>query len=583
MLLSRRLRGSYPTTGTHVVAAVLAAAVLAATVFAAAALAALWAGPAASASTHPRSRASATASHRATTASHRGWVKYYIVPPPKNGFQEFLYQIALETLGNGNLYPEIFQLNKGRPQPGGGALEDPTSILPGWILVLPASASGPGVRYGPLPAVPQSPVPSVTASGTSAPSAAASPSQVGAAGPVVASSSQVRVYAEIVTGILLALLTTIAGLLIARWRHRKADDGPRLGGARIPVQPAPSPPTMPGLDWPVALGSTTALGSPSWPGSPTALDPSAVPGEPGGPAAPAAPGAIGVTGESAWPDYLTAGPAHSTAVERTGVNIASRAVTGAQNADPVDGRPQLTEAGSTVIGGTVPLFSPVALRILGAQRSSAQLAETTVTTQEHEVALGDDRIQVVLAEAPAVSHDGRPQSGRSWLAATPYLVWAPLPYDIPDDGIAFACVGAGDEGCLFIDLAAAPGAVAIRGDGDAAARLAESIAHQLCMAAAAGRPCSVIVIGDALPEPHPADAVWVARLQDLELAPPPGSADGTEIVICELRSNEDAFALARYVSSSDRRVIPVVLADLPDAPWSLTARPGRRLSTAPQP
>jgi hypothetical protein len=224
-------------------------------------------------------------------------------------------------------------------------------------------------------------------------------------------------------------------------------------------------------------------------------------------------------------------------------------------------------------------LSPVALRILGARRSSAQLAETAdMPVQRHELALGDDRIQVVLAQAPApaASHDGKPRNSRTWLTSTPYLVWSPLPYDTPDDGIAFACLGAGDEGCLFIDLAAAPGAVAIGGDGGAPGRLAESVAHQLCMGAAAGRGCIVIAIGDALPEPQPSGAAWVASLRDLGSALlPPGPDDGTEVVFCKLNSNEDAFALARYVSSAQRRVVPVVLADLPDAPWSFTAQPSR--------
>ena len=45
----------------------------------------------------------------------------------------------------------IFKLNKDRLQPDGGRLENPTVIDPGWILVLPSNASGPGVHYGPLP------------------------------------------------------------------------------------------------------------------------------------------------------------------------------------------------------------------------------------------------------------------------------------------------------------------------------------------------------------------------------------------------------------------------------------------------
>jgi hypothetical protein len=226
-----------------------------------------------------------------------------------------------------------------------------------------------------------------------------------------------------------------------------------------------------------------------------------------------------------------------------------------------------------------PAFSPVALRILGAQRSTAQLAEKgDMPVQRHQVALGDDRIEVVLTEAPAGGHDGKSRGGHTWLTATPYLVWTPLPYDAPDGGTAFACLGAGDEGCLFIDLAAAPGAIAIGGDRAAATRLAESIAHQLSLAAISGQPVIVIVVGDVLPEPFPAGAASVAELRDLASAQADGPSDAAEIVFCELRSNEDAFALARYVGSAQRRVIPVVLANLPSAPWSFTAQPSLRPS-----
>ncbi|HMH93670.1 MAG TPA: hypothetical protein VK586_21640, partial [Streptosporangiaceae bacterium] len=57
-----------------------------------------------------------------------------------------------------------------------------------------------------------------------------------------------------------------------------------------------------------------------------------------------------------------------------------------------------------------------------------------------------------------------------------------------------------------------------------------------------------------------------------------GPADGTEMIFCQLRSNDDAFALARYVSSAHRRIVPVVLADLPGAPWTFTAQPSRSSS-----
>lgn len=215
-------------------------------------------------------------------------------------------------------------------------------------------------------------------------------------------------------------------------------------------------------------------------------------------------------------------------------------------------------------------FSPAALRMLGA-RALRQPGENDVPPQRHLVALGDDQIEVVLAEAPTADQASAPRAGDAWLTGTPHLAWAPLPYDVPDDGLAFACIGAGDEGCLFVDLAAAPGAVAITGDTDAAIRLAESIAHQLCTRVLPDQAISVLLVGSAIPEPHPAGATSVETLRDLATASLDSPPDSTDIVFCELRSNDEAFALARHVGSSRRRVVPVVLANLPGAAWSFTA------------
>ncbi|MEU4240058.1 hypothetical protein [Actinoplanes sp. NPDC026619] len=66
--------------------------------------------------------------------------KYYVV-----GEGDYLYAIALKTLGNGERYPEIFALSRDRPQPDGGRMTDPTALDKGWVLVLPADAHGPGV------------------------------------------------------------------------------------------------------------------------------------------------------------------------------------------------------------------------------------------------------------------------------------------------------------------------------------------------------------------------------------------------------------------------------------------------------
>jgi hypothetical protein len=92
-----------------------------------------------------------TSSGVASAREPAGTGKYYVVGPPVNGQREYLYQIAAATLGDGNRYREIFDLNKGRRQPDGGRLTDPTELRSGWVLVLPADAKGAAVRSGAAP------------------------------------------------------------------------------------------------------------------------------------------------------------------------------------------------------------------------------------------------------------------------------------------------------------------------------------------------------------------------------------------------------------------------------------------------
>jgi len=103
------------------------------------------------------------------------------------------------------------------------------------------------------------------------------------------------------------------------------------------------------------------------------------------------------------------------------------------------------------------------------------------------------------------------------------------------------------------------------------------MAYQLCSRSLADEAISVLLVGEAIPRPHPANATWVETLHDLDQASLGSSPDSTGIVLCELSSDEDASVLARYVGNSPRRVIPVVLGYLPGAEWSFTALPGTQL------
>ena len=57
--------------------------------------------------------------------------------------RDTLWDLAERYLGDGYRAPEIFELNRGRPQPDGRALTDPSLIRPGWVLQIPVSSATP--------------------------------------------------------------------------------------------------------------------------------------------------------------------------------------------------------------------------------------------------------------------------------------------------------------------------------------------------------------------------------------------------------------------------------------------------------
>ena len=57
-----------------------------------------------------------------------------------------LWDLARTYLGSGERWRQIYDLNRGRPQPGGGTLTDPARIYPGWDLLIPPA--GPYPQHG---------------------------------------------------------------------------------------------------------------------------------------------------------------------------------------------------------------------------------------------------------------------------------------------------------------------------------------------------------------------------------------------------------------------------------------------------
>ena len=353
MTLSRGFRGAAGNvrrTAVRVVAAALVSAAMSA---------AIWAGPAAAAS-------GSRAQSRASASPSPARVKYYIVPKARNRVAPSLYAIAARTLGDGNLFTEIFNLNKGRPQPHGGRLENPQEILAGWILELPADASGPGVHFGrlpgtsPPPAVPVSPRPSRPA--PDGPAAHRSPVSWADAGGVI------------------VIVVVVAGLAVGLRRRRAAGAVRRRPTHARGSGPRPSARTGPAAT--AAPGARAA--DPSWPGTDHPSFPEA---DPSWSAAdyPSFPGAD-------HPSFPGASPSWSAADYPDWPQAASlSAAPGARN-----------PAGGWRLPGAPPAGAPGL-----PQRWSAPVATTAGPAararHENESAPGDDGIRVLSARAPASS------------------------------------------------------------------------------------------------------------------------------------------------------------------------------------
>ncbi len=99
-----------------------------------------------------------------------------------------LWGIAQRELGDPLRWSEIYQLNEGRPQPGGVTLTDPHWIDPGWTLVLPATATPssptPSTAAPTPPSEPAAPAPSP-------PSEPAAPAPTDAAPPATTPTTTV--------------------------------------------------------------------------------------------------------------------------------------------------------------------------------------------------------------------------------------------------------------------------------------------------------------------------------------------------------------------------------------------------------
>lgn len=183
-----------------------------------------------------------------------------IVRAPENGVHDSLWDIAGRTLDDATRWPEIFEANRGKPQPNGGTLTNPDLIFPGEQLALPLAAppgtpanSGdhdvtpPGAPPPPAPPSPPSTTATPPLSTAAAPGPATSPSPLATGQPATPAPTAAPVPGSrglpgipggpgVFVGLGLAAAVS-AAVLVARRRYRRAY---RPGSGRrddLPVAP----------------------------------------------------------------------------------------------------------------------------------------------------------------------------------------------------------------------------------------------------------------------------------------------------------------------------------------------------------
>ncbi|MFG1917531.1 hypothetical protein [Micromonospora sp. NPDC048898] len=457
--------------------------------------------------------------------------KYYVVGPPVDGQREYLFAIAAKTLGNGNRSPEIFALNEGRLQPDGRRLTDATSLQPGWILVLPRDATGPGVQTGALPA----PTPAPTAVSPSPPSTASTASADPPAPSTVTLPRLSVLWSP--TGLRVALIALAVLLLLwahvaLRARHRPArgDAAPASRPVRpvpttTPPDPRPAPVTTPPAEQP----------PPPTPAEPALVMPSPVATEP-----PTRPLVAVTTKPPAQPPawVATEPPTQPPAAVATATPAA---VTARPPVQPPVAVP-LPRAADRTPARAVPDGRAAGLLPLARPNPFA----TLVT----DLTCGPDRATVRLVGA----RPARWGSPYGWLTDGQ----RPPPSSAP------LVLGDRDGRRLWIDLAVAPDVLSLGGDLAACRRHALALLHQF------DADTDVVVVGDVLGDAAPEGCRRVDAVAEVAAEEP---STRVRVVVCAGPAAGAGWGPFRALSHSPHRTVPIVVGAGPAARWSLRLGP----------
>ena len=193
---------------------------------------------------------------------------------PETGVYDSLSRVAERTLGTQTRWPEIFELNKGKPQPNGQPFTNPNLIFPGEELRLPPDVTVPpstppdqppqDAPQQPQQQPPQPPPPPTTtpppttppstttppttsppttsapptSSTPSAPAPSSDPTAAGGSAPPASREPAIGWGPELFVGLGLAAAVS-AALVVARRRHRRAyqPGSGRRDDLHLPVAP----------------------------------------------------------------------------------------------------------------------------------------------------------------------------------------------------------------------------------------------------------------------------------------------------------------------------------------------------------
>jgi hypothetical protein len=151
--------------------------------------------------------------------------------------------------------------------------------------------------------------------------------------------------------------------------------------------------------------------------------------------------------------------------------------------------------------------------------------------------------------------------------------WTPAPEQYPTLAIAPVFLGIGEGGCLFVDLALAPGMVTVTGHQRVRAELGAELVNRLGVAVREGaRRFAVAVAGTPFdPDLLAVDPIRVGAPSEFDVAKLPATAEVCFLACC-LSTPAEAQVISALARSAGPRIVPLLVDDVAAADWSLHGR-----------